>query len=285
MAQLARIQRRIRVFPFVRPSRGSRVSGVSVLVLLLAVWWVAAAWVERTSDRAEVLLPSPIDVVQSIRGLAVFAGPGADLSYSNAVRVIIEHTVDSGLRLLTGLMLGIIVGVGAGLLLGWNRRLRNLAEGPLLAIRVVPLLALLPLFLAWYGGRETGNITFIAFAAFTMLFVNTLEAVRNVDPVVQSYARTLGASPLRVYRTVVVPAIVPELIGGIRVVLGVAWAILLAAEFLASQSGIGHILILAQQYSYTSRMVLIVLLIMLYTFVLDRAFATLAARSTRWVPR
>ena len=82
-------------------------------------------------------------------------------------------------------------GVGAGLLLGWNQQLRYLIEGPLLLIRVIPLLALLPLFLAWFGGREIGAIAFIAYATFTMMFINTLEAVRNVDPVVQDYARTL----------------------------------------------------------------------------------------------
>jgi sulfonate transport system permease protein len=147
------------------------------------------------------------------------------------------------------------------------------------------LLALLPLFLAWFGGRETGAVAFIAYAVFTMMFISTLEAVRNVDPVVQDYARTLGASRARVYGTVVMPAIVPELTGGVRVVLGLAWAILLAAEFLASQNGVGHILILAQQYAYTDRMILIVLLIMLYTYLLDRAFSAFANRVTRWAPR
>lgn len=260
-------------------------SGLLSLVALLAIWSVAAAWLARTSDRADILLPSPLDVVQSIPGLSVFAAPGAELTYANAARVIVDNTIASGGRLLAGLLLGIALGVGAGLLLGWNQQLRYLIEGPLLLIRVIPLLALLPLFLAWFGGREIGAIAFIAYATFTMMFINTLEAVRNVDPVVQDYARTLGASRARVYATVVMPAIVPELTGGVRVVLGLAWAILLAAEFLASQDGIGHILILAQQYAYTDRMILIVLLIMLYTFLLDRAFSAFASRVTRWAPR
>ncbi len=285
MAHLVHHRRRLSAHPTGRIAADSRINGLAVLGGLLVFWWLASTWVAQTSDRADVLLPSPLDVVRSIRGLAVFAEPGAELTYGNAARVIVEHTAASGMRLLAGLVLGAAAGVGAGLALGWSRHLRALVEGPLLAIRVIPLLALLPLFLAWYGGREAGNVTFIAFAVFAMLFVSTLEAVRNVDPVVQDYARTLGASPLRVYRTVVVPAIIPELTAGVRVVLGVAWAILLAAEFLASQDGIGHILILAQQYSYTDRMILIVLLIMVYTYVLDRVFAALSGRLTRWTPR
>ena len=284
MAQLAQVHTSPpRVVP--RPRTRLRGSGLLSLVVLLAIWSIAAAWLTRTSDRAAVLLPSPLDVVRSVPGLSVFGSPGAELTYANAAQVIVDNTMASGGRLLAGLLLGIALGVGAGLLLGWNERLRYLIEGPLLLIRVVPLLALLPLFLAWFGGREIGAIAFIAYAVFTMMFINTLEAVRNVDPVVQDYARTLGASRARVYSTVVMPAIVPELTGGVRVVLGLAWAILLAAEFLASQDGIGHILILAQQYAYTDRMILIVLLIMLYTFVLDRAFAAIASRATRWAPR
>jgi NitT/TauT family transport system permease protein/taurine transport system permease protein/sulfonate transport system permease protein len=255
------------------------------VVALLVVWFVAAALVSRTSTRADILLPSPLDVVRAIPGLSVFVGPGAEPTLANAARAIVENTAASGSRLLLGLLLGSLAGVGAGLALGWSRRLRYLIEAPLLAIRVVPLLALLPLFLAWFGGREAGAVSFIAYAVFAILFVSTLEAIRNVDPVTKDFARTLGASPAQVYRTVVVPAIVPELTGSIRVVLGVAWAILLAAEFLASQDGIGHILILAQQYAYTDRMILIVLLIMAYTFALDRVFAWGAARLTRWVPR
>jgi ABC-type nitrate/sulfonate/bicarbonate transport system permease component len=267
------------------PRGSGLLSGVLSLVVLLALWSLAAAWLASTNERAEMLLPSPLAVIESIPGLAVFAGPGAELTYGNAARVVLDNTVASGGRLLAGLLIGAGLGIGAGLLLGWNRRLRWLSEAPLLLLRVIPLLALLPLFLAWFGGRDVGAIVFIAYAVFTMLFINTLEAIRNVDPVVQNFARTLGASPARVYATVVMPAIVPELTGGIRVVLGLAWAILLAAEFLASQDGIGHILILAQQYAYTDRMILIVLLIMVYTLVLDRAFAALAGRITRWVPR
>src|SRR5918995_108226 len=165
MAQLAQLH----TSPPPRTTRlrtQGRGSGLLSLVALLAIWSVAAAWLARTSDRADVLLPSPLDVVQSIPGLSVFAAPGADLTYANATRVIVDNTIASGGRLLAGLLLGIALGVGAGLLLGWNQQLRYLIEGPLLLIRVIPLLALLPLFLAWFGGREIGAIAFIAYATF-----------------------------------------------------------------------------------------------------------------------
>jgi ABC-type nitrate/sulfonate/bicarbonate transport system permease component len=268
-----------------RPHSAGRATGFISVLLILAAWWAASLVVAANSKRPDILLPSPVDVVHSIPRLSVFAGPGTPLTYGNALYVIAVNTLTSAITLFGGLAIGAGLGVGLALALGWSPRLRMVFEGPFLVMRVIPLFALLPLFLSWFGGTQTGAISFVAFAVFSMLFVNTLEAIRNVDPTVRVYARTLGASQIRVYRTVVVPAIVPELIGGLRVVLGLAWAILLAAEFLASQSGIGRIMILAQQYLDTSRMILIVLLIMTYTYTLDRLVAAVGARVTRWVPR
>jgi sulfonate transport system permease protein len=256
-----------------------------VLLALFTAWWLGAASLSNDSSGAPSLLPSPYDVITAIPRLSVFAGPGTEQTYANALWVIASNTWESATTLMVGLAIGGAFGVGFGLALGWSSKLRMVFEAPLLVVRVIPLLALLPLFLSWFGGTRSGSIAFVAFAVFSMLFVNTLEAIRNVSPLVQTYARTLGASMFRVYRTVVVPAIVPELIGGLRVVLGLAWAILLAAEFLASQSGIGHILILAQQYFDVSRMVLIVILIMVYSFALDRIVVHVGRRFSRWVPR
>jgi ABC-type nitrate/sulfonate/bicarbonate transport system permease component len=258
--------------------------GVLSMALLLGVWSLAALYVRSRTHRADVLLPGPWNVVEDFRGIAVFRGPEAKTTIGNAVYALAENTWDSAKRLFLGILIGAGLGIGTGLVFGWSRRVRALAEGPLLVVRTIPLLALIPLFLTWFGGTDRGIVTFIAFAVFSMLLINTIEAIRNVSPVVRSFARTLGASELRVYRTVVVPAIVPELAGGVRVVIGLSWAILLAGEFIGAQTGIGHILILAQQYSYTSRMVLIVILIMLYTFLLDRGFALLSRRVTRWIP-
>lgn len=251
----------------------------------LLLWSVAAWTVQQNLPRGEVLLPGPWDVIAAVPDLGVFAGRLGEAGLGDAVKAIVLHSLASTTRLLSGLLLGAFTGVSLGLLLGLSPRLRTMAEGPLLAIRTIPILALVPLFLTWFGGREIGSIVFIAFAVFSMLLVNTLEATRNVDPLIKRFGQTLGASPFRVYRTIVMPSIIPELAGGIRVVLGLSWAILLAAEYLAAQDGLGRILILAQQYSMTSRMVLILLLLMLYTFLFDRGFQKLVASITKWVPR
>jgi ABC-type nitrate/sulfonate/bicarbonate transport system permease component len=262
-----------------------RVSGLLAAVFMVGGWWVAGLLLARVTDRAQVLLPTPAEVIESIPRLSVFAGPQARQTYLMGLQVLAENTLSSTITLIGGLAIGSVVGIGLGLALGWSSRLRCVFEAPLLVVRVIPLLALLPLFLSWFGGTQTGAISYVAFAVFSILFVSTLEAIRNVDPLIQVYARTLGASPLHVYRTVIAPAIVPELLGGVRVVLGLGWAILLAAEFLAAQSGIGHLMVLAQQYFDTSRMILIVMLIMVLAYILDRVIVLIGTRLTRWAPK
>jgi ABC-type nitrate/sulfonate/bicarbonate transport system permease component len=265
--------------------RRSAVLDLLVLAAMLAIWSLAALYVKGQAARPEVTLPGPWSVVGDFDTISTFLGAGAEHTFGNALRVLWENTLTSVLRLLAGVVAGIAAGVLAGLLISSSRWIRAFAQVPVLLLRTIPLFALVPLFLAWFGGTDTGVVTFIGFAVFSMLVVNTIEAVRNVPPVLISFARVLGASRLRVYRTVIVPAIVPELIAAVRVVLGLSWALLLAGEFLGAQSGLGHILILAQQYSLTSRMILIVLLMMAYTVIVDRAFARLGGRFTRWQPQ
>jgi sulfonate transport system permease protein len=111
-----------------------------------------------------------------------------------------------------------------------------------------------------------------------------LAAIENVSPTIQNFARTLGASRLRVYRTVVLPAIVPEVAGGIRVVIGIAWALLIGGELLGAQSGLGRILSLAAQFADTGRMIVIVALVILYTVLIDAVARRIVGRLTRWAP-
>jgi ABC-type nitrate/sulfonate/bicarbonate transport system permease component len=117
-----------------------------------------------------------------------------------------------------------------------------------------------------------------------MMVVYTVEAVRNVAPIFQDYGRTMGATRFQVYRTIVLPAIIPALIGGVRVCLGVSWAIVLAAEYLGAQSGLGRILILSQLFFDTGRMVIIVMLFVGYAMLLNSLVTTTLYRLTRWVP-
>ena len=254
-------------------------------VLAVMGIWIFSSWVvSLTFSRPQIVLPYPWQVLAGIKGLGVYKGPGAELTYWNAIEIVLIHSFDSAVRLAAGLLIGGGLGLATGLLLGMSQYLQKMFQVPLLLIRAIPLFALIPLFLTWFGGTNTGVVSYIAFGVFSMLLVNTIAAVKNVQPLIQDFARTLGASRWHVYRTVVLPAIVPEISGGIRVIVGIAWAILIGAELLAAPSGVGRILTLSEQYSATDRMILIVLLIMIYTLIVDYFVVRTVRYLNRWSP-
>lgn len=259
---------------------------IASLVALLAFWWLLSYY----TNSAHIIhgasaLPSPLSVLNAIAGLSVFLAPGTPTTLAHGLAALWQNTLVSAERLLGGVLLGAAIGITAGLLLAWSKLVRLLVQGPVLLVRTIPLMALVPLFLAWWGGTSFGILAFIAFAVFSVVVISTVEAAGNVPPELVNLARTLGAARFRIYRTVILPAIVPAVIGGLRVVIGIGWALLLAGEYLGAQNGLGHVLIMAEDYLYTARMALIVVMIMVYTFVLDRLFTLAADWITRWMPK
>ena len=119
-----------------------------------------------------------------------------------------------------------------------------------------------------------------------MLFVaGTINAVKNVPQIFIDNALTLGASKLELYRTVIIPAIFPELRATILLSLGVGWATVIGAEYLGAQSGLGYILVYSQQYGYVDRMFFVALLFVLFASISYAAFNWISARLTAWAPR
>lgn len=253
--------------------------------MLLVVWYLASWYVAESYERGSILLPSPIQVLTTdLPGIAVFADGDPTPNWSKAFGVIVQQGGLSLGRLLAGTALGVVVGVVFGLALSWSERLRYLAQPTILLLRSTPILALIPLFIVWFGGSETGNVVYIAFAIASMIVVTTIEAVRNVPTVFLNFAATLGASRLQIYREVIIPGILPEILGGIRVGIGFSWAILLAAEMLVAQAGLGRILIQAERWLYTGRMVAVVALIALAAYSFNFVFLQVEKWLLRWMP-
>lgn len=176
--------------------------------------------------------------------------------------------------------------MGTGLAMGWSPRFRSLLELPIEVFRTIPPLAAIPFFLMWFGPAALTQFLVLVFYSFLRVVINTVEAIRNVPPVLSQYARTLGATPGQVYRTVILPAIVPELVGAMRIALAATWGLEIVAELLGSPAGVGRL------FSYLVPLLrpdLIIALIAWVTLVavgLDQLILVPLLRvSTRWVPR
>ena len=181
-----------------------------------------------------------------------------------------------------GVGLGIILGVGTGLLLGISPLVREISLPPILLLRTIPIMALIPLFLFWFGTREIGIIIFVIFAVFSIMIVSTLEAIRNVPKILLHHAQCLGATKVQVYRTVVIPYILPALNGSIRVILGISFALVLAGELLATDKGLGWLMILSERYLQTGRMMVIVIIFIIYAIILNITYIKFSNKINHW---
>ena len=184
-----------------------------------------------------------------------------------------------------GLLIGATAGILMGLLFGISTMARDLFEFTLDVVRPIPVFALIPLFILWFGVGRKPQIALVAFGVFLILSFVTIEAVRHVPQIYVRAALSYGASRIDVYRTVVVPAIVPELVIGIRYGAIAAWGLDVAAEFSGSQEGLGYFMIARGQYLDTAGITLAVLIYCALAVVVDRGLRLVGRRLQRWNPR
>jgi sulfonate transport system permease protein len=209
---------------------------------------------------------------------------GAARSYPAALLSIISHSLATVARLASGLLLGGVLGLALGLAVSWSPWSRRLVQLPTQFLRALPLLAMVPLFQLWFGTYFFGQVLFVAYGVGVIVFAGVVNAVRTIPQIYIDNARVLGASQSQLYRTVVLPAIMPAMRSVVLLSLGAGWGAVLAAEYLGAQSGLGYIIVYAQQFGLLDRMFLIALLFILYTSASYRMIERLFTRFLAWSP-
>ncbi|WP_432519020.1 ABC transporter permease [Kineococcus sp. SYSU DK006] len=201
----------------------------ATIVILLATWQLAA--VLNGDDRFynAALIPSPWQVLRAAGDLAASGELWTD-------------TWTSTLRVLAGLGVAAPVAVLAAALTTASRTLSNVLDPVIDVLRPVPTLALLPMFILWFGVGETSKVMLIAFSTFFLIYVPSVEAIRNVDPVLVQAAGTLGLTRTQRYRHVIAPSAAPAIFVGLRMALGTGWFLVVGAEFIAADNGLGYLI-------------------------------------------
>jgi sulfonate transport system permease protein len=271
--------------------------GVSLAVLFgMAVAWQALSMIYRAEALpGEPMVPGwQIVFTRTLvslsdywrGGLGVKAvADGAEPSAIGGVLSILDASLDTIVRLYTGLAIGALFGGACGLAVSWSNWSRRLVALPLHLVRTLPLLAMVPLFQLWFGTYFVGKIIFIAYGVGVIFFVGVANAVRNVPEIYIDNALALGATRLRLYRTVILPAIFPELRSTVLLSLGTGWAATLGAEYLGAQSGLGYIIVYSEQFAYLDRMFLVALVIVAYACLSYAVFNRIALKALAWMPR
>jgi len=153
---------------------------------------------------------------------------------------LLQHTWASVVRVLVGFAIGSAAGLAAGLMLGTIRSLRVALEPVISALYVIPKVAILPLVMLIFGLGEASKIAIVAIATFFIAVINTTAAVVGVEPIFLEAGRAFGARRLQMFAHIILPGALPAIFTGLRLALGTALIVIIAAEFVAAKEGIGY---------------------------------------------
>jgi ABC-type nitrate/sulfonate/bicarbonate transport system permease component len=251
---------------------------IAGLIAFLIIW-SACSWL-----LGESRVPNPLDVLQAIRE-SLF---GSTLLAS---RVTGEPTIVGDLiytteRTIGGIIIGGSLGVLWGLVSAIWPGVGRVTAVPLEILRILPPLVVIPFFVMWFGPSPQAQFLIICFYAFVRLVVLSVEAACNIQPVLLNYTLTMGATRMQALRSVVLPAVLPELAGGARVVLAEAWGLQIIAELLGSRAGIGQVLMYLLPSLRVDYMVATMFWVTIVAVAVDTlVFVPLSLRLTRWLPR
>jgi len=192
------------------------------------------------------------------------------------------NTLASLTRVIEGFLLALVIAVPLGALMGIARTLRGLGEPLIELIRPVPPIAFIPLAILWFGIGELSKIMIVAYGAFFPIFVNTMSGFREVDRVHIRAAQTLGANRLHLFRDVVLPSAMPQMVTGARLGMGMAFVVLVAAELIASSEGLGYMINNARFDFRTDQIFVGIIAIGVLGFVLNKALLKAERRLLHW---
>jgi len=177
-------------------------------------------------------------VVTALRGLA------ANGQLATALAVSLR-------RVVLGLLLGVALGTALALVSGLSRFGERLIDPDVHMFRTMPVLALLPLFVIWFGIGEEAKVLQIAWAVMFPIYINVFAGIKSVDPKLIEAGRVLGLNRVGLIRHVILPSAMPQFLTGLRLAMGVSWLVLVAAEEINATSGLGYLIINAQNLDQT----------------------------------
>jgi sulfonate transport system permease protein len=255
MSLLARLPSPKRLVPWLLP------------IALISVWELTA----RMGWLSTRILPEPWAVIQAFYKLAVSGE-------------LWQHLWVSTARALTGLLIGGGLGLGLGLFTGSLRWAETLLDTTLQMVRNIPPLALIPLVILWFGIDESAKLFLVAVGVFFPIYLNTFHGIRSVDKGLIEMARSYGLKGWSLYREVILPGALPSILVGLRFSLGLMWVLLIVAETISAQAGIGYMTMNAREFLQTDVVLVGILLYALLGKLADVLARGLERTALRWHP-
>jgi len=238
------------------------------LPIALIVLWEVAARIGWLSSR---ILPEPWAVAKAFWTLT-------------ASGELFLHLRTSLWRAASGFAIGAGAGLLLGLLTGSVRRAETLLDTTLQMVRNIPALALIPLVILWFGIDESAKLFLLAVGVFFPVYLNTFHGIRSADQSLVEMAKSYGVTGWPLFRDVILPAALPSILVGVRFALGLVWVLLIVAETISAQSGIGYMTMNAREFLQTDVVLVGILLYALLGKAADVLARALERRCLRWNP-
>nr|WP_092438388.1 aliphatic sulfonate ABC transporter permease SsuC [Collimonas sp. OK607] len=239
-----------------------------LLPVALILAWEFAAKVGWLSSR---ILPEPWAVARAAWSLALSGE-------------LWTHVRISAWRAISGFAVGGGLGLLLGLLTGTFKQAETLLDTSIQMIRNIPALALIPLVILWFGIDESSKLFLVSIGVFFPVYLNTFHGIRSVDKGLIEMAKSYGLSGWPLYRDVILPGALPSILVGVRFALGLVWVLLIVAETISAQAGIGYMTMNAREFLQTDVVLVGILLYALLGKLADILARLLERYWLRWHP-
>jgi len=198
---------------------------VFIIILFLLLWEISAKFGLLNAQ----ILSSPSEIAINLFQ-SLFAGN------------LLIDVVESVKRVLVGFSFGSLIGILFALILGLNRRSQEYFGFIIEILRPIPPIAWIPIAILWFGVGDAPAYFLVGLGAFFPAFTNTIKAIKKIELNYVYQALSLGATKFIIFKKILIPLVLPDLMTGLRVGLGVGWIIVITAEMVGAQSGLGYMI-------------------------------------------
>ena len=255
---------------------------VAVPVVLVAVW----EGLSRTGHINPQLRPAPSQIMvkwwETLKPAEPFDPAKMSFLRWLVSGELISDSVASLYRVLVGFLIGAGLALPLGLMMGANRTAYTLLNPLMQILRPIPPIAFIPLSILWFGLGNPPSFFLISLGAFFPVLVNTITGVRNVDSIYLRAARNLGARGSTLFLRIILPAAAPYILTGMRIGIGVAFIVVIVAEMIAVNNGLGYRILEAREFFWSDKIIVGMFTIGLLGLGLDTGMEKLNSHLLRW---
>jgi ABC-type nitrate/sulfonate/bicarbonate transport system permease component len=238
------------------------------------------AWQAASLLFQPIILPPPLAVMNRL--LTDFWDAPALSYFGVAEANLYANLIYTAQNVAIAVSAGAAIGIVSGLVSARFSIFRAIADPIMTTVGTVPILVAAPFLLIWFGVGRASAVCLVVFYVTVIMYLYAQKSARNLDPIYEDFARTLGATPRRVVIDLLLPATVPEILGGLRIALAGAWGLEAVSELLGSQQGIGKVLEVLAGATDPEGIMANLLLLGLVAILVDGALALAVARFATW---